>query len=57
MLSSVALFHRSAASGVVSHYNALPVIDIYGSVQGTDLGFRVGAGEQCHRSVQARSAT
>jgi multidrug efflux pump subunit AcrB len=39
MLSSVALFHRSAASGVVSHYNALPVIDIFGSVQGTDLGF------------------
>jgi multidrug efflux pump subunit AcrB len=39
MLSNVALFHRSAASGVVSHYNAMPVIDIYGSVQGTDLGF------------------
>src|ERR1700730_14248579 len=42
MLSNVALFHRSAASGVVSHYNALPVIDIYGSVQGTDLGFVSG---------------
>jgi multidrug efflux pump subunit AcrB len=39
MLSNVALFHRSAAPGVVSHYNAMPVIDIYGSVQGTDLGF------------------
>jgi multidrug efflux pump subunit AcrB len=39
MLSNVALFHRSAASGVVSHYNAMPVIDIYGSVQGSDLGF------------------
>jgi multidrug efflux pump subunit AcrB len=39
MLSSVAVFHRSAASGVVSHYNAMPVIDIYGSVQGIDLGF------------------
>jgi multidrug efflux pump subunit AcrB len=24
---------------VVSHYNAMPVIDIYGSVQGSDLGF------------------
>jgi hypothetical protein len=30
MLSNVALFHRSAAPGVVSHYNAMPVIDIYG---------------------------
>jgi multidrug efflux pump subunit AcrB len=39
MLSNVAVFHRSAASGVVSHYNAMPVIDIYGSVQGIDLGF------------------
>jgi multidrug efflux pump subunit AcrB len=39
MLSNVALFHRSAAPGVVSHYNAMPVVDIYGSVQGTDLGF------------------
>jgi multidrug efflux pump subunit AcrB len=38
MLSNVAVFHRSAAAGVVSHYNAMPVIDIYGSVQGTDLG-------------------
>jgi multidrug efflux pump subunit AcrB len=38
MLSNVAVFHRSAAPGVVSHYNAMPVIDIYGSVQGTDLG-------------------
>jgi multidrug efflux pump subunit AcrB len=39
MLSNVALFHRSAAPGVVSHYNAMPVIDIYGSAQGSDLGF------------------
>src|SRR5262249_27614825 len=30
---------RSAAPAVVSHYNAMPVIDIYASVQGTDLGF------------------
>ena len=27
------------APAVVSHYDATPVIDIYGSVQGTDLGF------------------
>jgi len=39
LLSNVALLHRSAAPAVVSHYNAMPVIDIYASVQGTDLGF------------------
>ena len=39
ILSSVASIHRSVAPAVVSHYNATPVIDIFGSVQGTDLGY------------------
>ncbi len=39
MLANVASFHRSFGPAVVSHYNATPVIDIYGSVQNTDLGF------------------
>jgi multidrug efflux pump subunit AcrB len=39
ILSSVASIHRSVAPAVVSHYNATPVLDIYGSVQGTDLGY------------------
>jgi multidrug efflux pump subunit AcrB len=38
ILSSVATIHRSVAPAVVSHYNATPVIDIFGSVEGTDLG-------------------
>jgi CzcA family heavy metal efflux pump len=38
ILSSVATIHRSVAPAVVSHYNATPVIDIFGSVDGTDLG-------------------
>jgi len=38
ILSSVASIHRSVAPAVVSHYNATPVIDIFGSVEGTDLG-------------------
>ncbi len=38
ILSSVATIHRSVAPAVVSHYNATPVIDIFGSVQGSDLG-------------------
>jgi CzcA family heavy metal efflux pump len=39
LLANVASFHRGAAPAVVSHYNATPVIDIFGSVQGVDLGF------------------
>jgi CzcA family heavy metal efflux pump len=38
ILSNIASIHRSAAPAVVSHYNATPSIDIYGSVQGADLG-------------------
>jgi multidrug efflux pump subunit AcrB len=38
ILSSVATIHRSVAPAVVNHYNATPVIDIFGSVEGTDLG-------------------
>ncbi|HWY25727.1 MAG TPA: efflux RND transporter permease subunit, partial [Nevskia sp.] len=39
LLANVASFHRSAGPSVVSHYNATPVLDIYGTVQDTDLGF------------------
>jgi multidrug efflux pump subunit AcrB len=39
LLANLAGFHRSAAAAVVSHYDATPVIDIYGALQGTDLGF------------------
>jgi multidrug efflux pump subunit AcrB len=39
ILSNVARIHRSAAPAVVSHYNATPALDIYGSVQGMDLGY------------------
>jgi len=39
LLSNLSSIHRGAAPGVVSHYNAMPVVDIYGSVQGADLGF------------------
>ncbi len=39
LLSAVAKFHRTVGPAVVSHYNATPAIDIFGSVQGTDLGF------------------
>ena len=39
MLANVATFSRSVGPSVVSHYNATPVIDIFGAVQGIDLGF------------------
>jgi multidrug efflux pump subunit AcrB len=39
ILSNLANIHRSVAPAVVTHYNATPAIDIYGSVQDTDLGY------------------
>ena len=39
LLANVATIKRSVAPAVVSHYDAETVIDIYGSTQGTDLGF------------------
>ncbi|HEY2676622.1 MAG TPA: efflux RND transporter permease subunit [Steroidobacteraceae bacterium] len=39
ILSNLAAVHRSVAPAVVSHYNATPAIDIYGSVDAADLGF------------------
>jgi multidrug efflux pump subunit AcrB len=37
LLGNLATIVRGAEQGTVSHYNARPVIDIYGSVEGTDL--------------------
>ncbi|HVT35595.1 MAG TPA: efflux RND transporter permease subunit, partial [Nevskiaceae bacterium] len=42
MLANVAGFRRSFGPSVVSHYNAQPVLDIYGAVQDTDLGYVAG---------------
>jgi CzcA family heavy metal efflux pump len=39
LLANLATFRRSSSPAVVSHYDATPVLDIYGAVQGTDLGF------------------
>jgi multidrug efflux pump subunit AcrB len=38
ILAGVATFSRMAQPGVVSHYDILPVLDIFGGVQGRDLG-------------------
>jgi multidrug efflux pump subunit AcrB len=39
ILSSIVNVHRNVAPAVVTHYNATPSLDIFGSVQGSDLGF------------------
>jgi multidrug efflux pump subunit AcrB len=39
ILSNLVTVRRGAAPAVVSHYNATPSIDIYGAVQGADLGY------------------
>jgi multidrug efflux pump subunit AcrB len=38
ILASLASINRSGGTAVVSHYDIQPLIDIYGSVQGRDLG-------------------
>jgi len=37
ILGNLASIVRGSEQGTVSHYNARPIIDIYGSVEGTDL--------------------
>ena len=39
MLANVASFRRTAGPSVVTHYNATPALDIFGSVQDVDLGY------------------
>jgi multidrug efflux pump subunit AcrB len=38
ILANVASFERKTGSPIFSHYNVLPVIDVYGGVSGRDLG-------------------
>jgi multidrug efflux pump subunit AcrB len=38
ILSSVASYERASGSPIFSHYNVMPVIDVFGGVSGRDLG-------------------
>jgi multidrug efflux pump subunit AcrB len=38
LLATLASIQRGTGAAVVSHYNIMPVIDIFGAVQGRDLG-------------------
>jgi CzcA family heavy metal efflux pump len=49
ILASLASIHRDAGAAVVSHYDIQPLIDIYGSVQGRDLG---GVAGEINKVVQ-----
>jgi len=51
ILTSIASLQRGVGMATVSHYDITPVIDIYGSVQGTDLG---GVARQIDRIVQSK---
>jgi multidrug efflux pump subunit AcrB len=42
LLGALAYISRGPSDGVVSHYNVQPVIDLYGAVQGRDLGAVAG---------------
>ncbi len=50
ILGSLASVNRDSTMAVVSHYDVQPVIDIFGSVQGRDLG---GVATDVNRLVQA----
>src|SRR6185312_8593386 len=48
ILNSLATISPGQEQGTVSHYNVQPLLDIYGSVQGRDLG---GVSEDINRLV------
>ena len=53
ILGAFGTFSRTTQQAVVTHYNVQPVIDIYGSVQGRDLG---GVAADVTRIVDAAKA-
>jgi multidrug efflux pump subunit AcrB len=50
LLANLATIDRGVGQGVVSHYDARPVIDIYGAVDASDLGT---VGDAVHAQVDA----
>jgi multidrug efflux pump subunit AcrB len=54
ILGNLASIERGAEPGLVSHYNAQPIIDVYGSVEGTDLATVARKVEQIISDNQAQ---
>jgi multidrug efflux pump subunit AcrB len=52
VLADVSTTHRSVAPSVVSHYNGQTAFDIYGNVQGVDLGYVAAQMNQVIDSVR-----
>ncbi len=52
ILSNVSTLRRGVAPAVVSHYNSQTAFDIYGNVQGTDLGYIAAQINQVLKSVK-----
>jgi multidrug efflux pump subunit AcrB len=50
LMASLVSTQRGAGMAVVSHYNVAPVIDIFGSVQGRDLG---GVSRDINRTIDS----
>jgi multidrug efflux pump subunit AcrB len=55
ILTNVASIERGVGMATVSHYNIAPVIDIYGSVQGRDLGAVARAIDGIVKSAKAHA--
>ena len=54
ILGNLASFERGVEPGTLSHFNAQPVIDIYGSVEGTDLASVAGRIENILRDNESK---
>jgi CzcA family heavy metal efflux pump len=54
ILGNLASIERGAEPGTVSHYNAQPIIDVYGSVEGTDLASVAGRIQKIVNNTQAK---
>jgi multidrug efflux pump subunit AcrB len=52
LLGALAHISRGPSAGVVSHYNVEPTLDLYGSVQGRDLGAVAGDIEAILRDTE-----
>jgi multidrug efflux pump subunit AcrB len=53
IFADLATFRRGVGMGVISHYDIAPVIDIYGAVQGRDLGGVAGDIDKIVKQHQA----
>ncbi|MEE4451595.1 efflux RND transporter permease subunit [Novosphingobium resinovorum] len=51
-LGALAQLTRSSTTPIVSHYNIQPVIDVYGTTQGRDLGAVAGDVEKAIKSLE-----